>query len=46
LGILNDDTLWGWGSNWDGVIPTGPTGYEPNVTTPKQIGTRSWKLAV
>jgi len=43
LGILNDDTLWGWGSNWDGTIPSG---YEPNVTTPKQIGTRSWKLAV
>jgi len=23
LGILNDDTLWGWGSNLDGTIPAG-----------------------
>lgn len=43
LGIFNDNTLWGWGDNWKGRIPTG---YEPTVTTPTQIGTGKWKLAV
>jgi alpha-tubulin suppressor-like RCC1 family protein len=37
--IKTDQTLWGWGNNYDGVLGVGTS---TNATSPLQIGSSSW----
>jgi len=41
MGILHDDTLWGWGNNYYGQLGIGGTSWR--ILTKTQVGTSTWK---